>query len=190
MKMNKELVCVEPTIDELDGITMYMNGIGEYSLLSFEEEQKTASLVKEGGSNSMEARNKLVLANLRLVMHYAKKYVGRGVELEDLNTMGIEGLIRASEKFDPELGYRFSTYATWWIVQAINRGIADEGAAVRIPVHTGEHIGKIKKAKKEYAVSHKDEPSIEQLCSMTGLSEQKVTNAINSMYTMNSHPKR
>lgn len=206
-KMNNVLFNNEPTVDELakvenelcdekecmiesgddcvsDGLTMYLNSIGAYDLLSLEEEQELARVIREGGSDADEARNALVLANLRLVMFYAKRFVGRGVELEDLNTMGIEGLIRAAEKYDYSLGYKFSTYASWWIIQSMNRGIAEESQTVRIPVHTWECLGKILKAKKEYSIINGCEPSVEELCEMTELSQIKVERALKAMYTM------
>lgn len=177
---------VGDSANEFDGDSMklYLNDIGKFSLLTAEEEQQLARTISEGGKDAKDAREKLITANLRLVMHYAKKYVGRGVELSDLNTMGTEGLIKAVEKFDYKLGYRFSTYASWWIKQSISRGISDEGSAVRIPVHMSETINKIAKVTKEYYQNYGDDPSTEEICEMTGFDKKKVENALASMYSM------
>jgi len=172
--------------DDYDGDSMklYLNEIGRFSLLTFEEEQQLARAIIEGGEEAAEARERMVNSNLRLVMHYAKKYVGRGVELDDLNTMGIEGLLKAVEKFDYSRGYHFSTYASWWIKQAISRGIADEGATVRIPVHMNESISKVTRVIKEYYQQNGENPSIEEICEITGYDKKKVEDAMASMYSM------
>ena len=131
----------------------------------------------------MEARNELIQSNLRLVMHYAKKYLGRGVELEDLNAMGIEGLFKAAEKYDYLLGFRFSTYASWWINQAISRGIAAEASTVRIPVHMSESIQKVRRAQKNIKQETGKEPTVEELAKESNLSEKTVMAAIQAMYS-------
>jgi len=206
--MNKDCVFeVEPTSEELkemeaqnevedindfaltddydgDSMKLYLNEIGRFSLLTFEEEQQLSRAIIEGGEEAAEARERMVNSNLRLVMHYAKKFVGRGVELDDLNTMGIEGLLKAVEKFDYSRGYHFSTYASWWIKQAISRGIADEGATVRIPVHMNESINKVTRAIKEYYQQNGENPSIEEICEITGYDKKKVEDAMASMYSM------
>ena len=123
-----------------DSMHLYLKEIGRIPLLTSEEEIKLGKEIKEGGPNALDARNRLVQANLRLVIHCAKRFLGRGMDMEDLNAMGTEGLIRAAEKYDYTLGFRFSTYATWWICQAISRGIADEAGPVRIPIHLQEMI--------------------------------------------------
>lgn len=161
----------------VDGMKLYLSEIGEVPKLSEEEEQALGKLIKEGGPGATEARNRLVEANLRLVMYYAKQYAGRGVELEDLNTMGIEGLIRAAEKYDYTLGYRFSTYATWWIKQAIVRGIAMEGDTIHIPVHAGEAMRKVKKAKTELYQINGKKPTVEEVAEYTGFTDKIVKNA-------------
>lgn len=162
----------------VDSVKQYMNEIGRIPLLSAEEEKELARKIAVGGKEALEAKNTLVAANLRLVVHCAKKFSGRGMDFSDLNGMGTEGLIHAAEKFDPEKGFRFSTYATWWINQAIRRGIVDEGAVVRIPVHMTECIRKVKKAQKYFADQDRSEPTVAQIAEFTGLSEEKVLAAM------------
>lgn len=167
-----------------DTMHMYLAEIGQIPLLSTEEEIALSKSIKEGGEKALEARNKLVQSNLRLVIHYAKRYLGRGVDIEDLNAMGIEGLFKAAEKFDYTLGYKFSTYASWWIKQAISRGIADEGNLVRIPVHMSETIHKVRRAQKALTQEWGEEPTIEKLAEYCGLPENTVLAAIQAMYSI------
>lgn len=122
-----------------DPVRMYLKEIGKIPLLSTEEEIELAKKMELGDS---EARKQLAEANLRLVVSIAKRYVGRGMQLLDLIQEGNLGLIKAVEKFDYRKGYKFSTYATWWIRQAITRGIADTGRTIRVPVHMVETINK------------------------------------------------
>lgn len=151
-----------------DTMHMYLAEIGQIPLLSGEEELALSKQIEEGGEEALEARNKLVQSNLRLVIHYAKRYLGRGVDLEDLNAMGIEGLFKAAEKFDYTRGYKFSTYASWWIKQAISRGIADEGNLVRIPVHMSENITRVRRAQKALTQEFGEEPTVERIAEYTG----------------------
>ena len=123
-----------------DPVRMYLREIGKIPLLSFEEELELAKLVLEGDE---EAKQRLAESNLRLVVSIAKKYVGRGMLFLDLIQEGNMGLIKAVEKFDYKKGYKFSTYATWWIRQAITRAIADQARTIRIPVHMVETINKL-----------------------------------------------
>jgi len=123
-----------------DPVRMYLREIGRIPLLSFEEELELAKEILE---NDEEAKQKLAEANLRLVVSIAKKYVGRGMLFLDLIQEGNMGLIKAVEKFDYQKGYKFSTYATWWIRQAITRAIADQARTIRIPVHMVETINKL-----------------------------------------------
>lgn len=116
--------------DSSNTMQMYMEEIGKIPLLSADDEIRLFNQMRRGGEESQSAREAIAMANLKLVVYFAKKYVGRGVEFEDLNAMGVEGLYRAVDKYDHELGYKFSTYASWWIIQAITRGIADEGETV------------------------------------------------------------
>ena len=118
-----------------DPVRMYLREIGRIKLLTADEEIDLARKIVAGGNQGAIAKRKLVQANLRLVVSIAKKYVGRGMLFLDLIQEGNLGLIRAAEKFDHERGYKFSTYATWWIRQAITRAIADQARTIRIPVH-------------------------------------------------------
>ncbi len=127
-----------------DAVKIYLQQIGRIPLLTAEQEVEIAKKIKE--TNSKVAKEKLVNANLRLVVSIAKKYIGRGLSFLDLIQEGNMGLIKAAEKFDYTKGYKFSTYATWWIQQAITRGIADKSRTIRLPVHMIETIGKIRKA--------------------------------------------
>lgn len=167
-----------------DSMRMYLFEIGNIPLLSAEEEKELGKRIKAGGEDALQARNNLVQANLRLVIHYAKRFLGRGIELEDLNSMGIEGLIKAAEKYDYSLGYKFSTYASWWIKQAISRGIADEANTVRIPVHMSEIIHKVCKVQKILTLKNGENPRIQEIAEYSGLAENSVLAAIQSMYTI------
>ncbi|MEW6637957.1 MAG: sigma-70 family RNA polymerase sigma factor [Actinomycetota bacterium] len=126
-----------------DVLTQYLGRIRDTRLLTAAEERELARRVREGDGH---ARRRLIEANLRLVIAIAKKYRGRGVPFEDLIQEGNAGLIRAVEKFDPEMGNRFSTYATWWIRQAVTRAIADQGRSVRLPAHVMDSIYRLRRA--------------------------------------------
>ncbi|MBS6552313.1 MAG: sigma-70 family RNA polymerase sigma factor [Clostridium sp.] len=134
-----------------DPVRMYLREIGRIKLLTADEEIDLARKIIQGGNIGAIAKRKLVQANLRLVVSIAKKYVGRGMLFLDLIQEGNLGLIRAAEKFDHERGYKFSTYATWWIRQAITRAIADQARTIRIPVHMVETINKLKKVTRKLA---------------------------------------
>lgn len=127
-----------------DCMSLYLKDLKATSLLTAKEEVMLAKKIEEGGVAAMEAKNKLVEANLRFVMYCAKKFAGKGVDLEDLNSMGIEGLYKAIERFDYRQGYRFATYAVWWINQAISRGMSAHSKtdaiynAVSIDIKVGE----------------------------------------------------
>src|SRR3989338_7281990 len=126
-----------------DSISFYLKKLHSIPLLSLEEEIRVAKKVKQG---DIRARNELVRKNLRLVVSIAKKYIGRGLSFLDLVQEGNLGLIKATEKFDPKRGFKFSTYATWWIRQAITRAISDKSRTIRIPVHMIENMNKLKKS--------------------------------------------
>ena len=143
-----------------DDVRMYLHDIGKVPLLSFEEEVALAIRIENG---DMEAREKLIESNLRLVVSIAKKYVRRGLLFEDLCSEGDLGLMRAVEKFDYRKGYKFSTYATWWIKQGIQRAIADQGRTIRIPVHMHEKINKMVKAQRQLSQELGCEPTPEQI---------------------------
>lgn len=167
----------------VDSMQWYLKEIGKIPRLTIEKEQELAKKIKEEGPEAVEARNELIKANLRLVMYYAKKYLNRGVDLEDLNAMGTEGLFKATEKYNYMLGYRFSTYASWWINQAISRGIAAEASTVRIPVHMSESIHKVRKAQKNIKQETGKEATVEEIAAYSGLPEKTVMAAIQAMYT-------
>jgi len=165
------------TIANMDGINvddpvrMYLREIGKIPLLSFEEELDLAQKVLEGDE---EAKQKLAESNLRLVVSIAKKYVGRGMLFLDLIQEGNMGLIKAVEKFDYTKGYKFSTYATWWIRQAITRAIADQARTIRIPVHMVETINKLIRISRHLLQQLGREPSPEEIAKEMEMSVEKV----------------
>jgi RNA polymerase primary sigma factor len=146
-----------------DPVGMYLREIGKIPLLSAREEIELARLIETGGPDGAIAKRRLARANLRLVVSIAKKYVARGMAFLDLIQEGNLGLIRATEKFDHSRGYKFSTYATWWIRQAITRAIADQARTIRIPVHMVEMINKLKKTKRKLAQDTGRAPTEEEI---------------------------
>ena len=156
-----------------DPVKLYLREIGRVKLLSKNEEIALAEKIMKGGSDGDKAKRKLVQANLRLVVSIAKKYVGRGMLFLDLIQEGNLGLIRAAEKFDHEKGYKFSTYATWWIRQAITRAIADQARTIRIPVHMVETINKITKITRELTVKLSRRPTDEEVAEKMNMSVAK-----------------
>lgn len=151
----------------------------KYPVLSSEEEAKLFKTYFEGSDAESEmAREQILNCNYRLVFSMAKRYVGRGVALEDIFMQGVSGLMKAVDKFDLSLGHKFSTYACWWIKQAICRGINEEGSAIRIPVHKREDINKVKRAVRELSKTCPDEPSVEAICEFTKLPKDKVEEAL------------
>lgn len=154
-----------------DNVRMYLKEIGKISLLSLEEEQELSKRVAEGDE---QAKNILAESNLRLVVSIAKRYVGRGLLFLDLIQEGNIGLMKAVEKFDYDKGYKFSTYATWWIRQAITRGIADQSRTIRIPVHLHDNLRKMHVAITNYISEHGEEPSDKYLADLLGITEEAV----------------
>ena len=148
-----------------DPVKMYLKEIGRVPLLSKEDEIKLAERVAQ---NDKEAQKILIQSNLRLVVSIAKHFIGRGMLFLDLIQEGNLGLIKASEKFDPEKGFKFSTYATWWIRQAITRAIADQARTIRIPVHMVETINKMKKVKVQLTQDFGREPTSEEIAEKMG----------------------
>ena len=161
-----------------DPVRMYLREIGRIKLLTAEEEISLARKIIEGGAAGVAAKKKLVQANLRLVVSIAKKYVGRGMLFLDLIQEGNLGLIRAAEKFDHERGYKFSTYATWWIRQAITRAIADQARTIRIPVHMVETINKLKKVTRKLAQELSRKPTEDELAAEMNISIGKLREII------------
>ena len=143
-----------------DSVKQYLKEIGKYPLLTVKQEKELAKKSKE---NDKYAAKKLAEHNLRLVVSIAKKYVGRGLNFLDLIQEGNLGLLKAIEKFDVDKGYRFSTYATWWIRQAITRGISDSSRTIRLPVHISEKVNKYKKFVRDYEDNYEHKPSDEEI---------------------------
>ncbi len=158
-----------------DPVRMYLREIGRVNLLTAQEEVELAKKMEAG---SMAARERLIKANLRLVVSVAKKYIGRGMSLLDLIQEGNIGLIRAVEKFDYRRGYKFSTYATWWIRQAITRSIADQARTIRIPVHMVETINKLVRVSRRLLQEKGREPTSEEIAEEMGIIPEKVREII------------
>ena len=154
-----------------DSIKMYLKEIGKIPLLTPSQERELARRAQMGDK---KAREKLITANLRLVVSIAKRYIGRGLPFLDLIQEGNIGLLKAVEKFDWRKGYKFSTYATWWIRQAITRAIADQARTIRIPVHMVETINKLNRLIREYYQEHGEQPSMEELAKMMGKPVEKI----------------
>ena len=161
-----------------DPVRLYLREIGRIKLLSAKEEIELARKILQGGTPGAIAKRKLVQANLRLVVSIAKKYVGRGMLFLDLIQEGNLGLIRAAEKFDHERGFKFSTYATWWIRQAITRAIADQARTIRIPVHMVETINKLKKVTRRLAQELSRKPTEDELAIEMNVSIPKLREII------------
>ena len=158
-----------------DPVRMYLKEIGKVPLLSAEEEIEIAKRMEEGDE---EAKKKLTESNLRLVVSIAKRYVGRGMLFLDLIQEGNLGLIKAVDKFDYRKGYKFSTYATWWIRQAITRAIADQARTIRIPVHMVETINKLIRVSRQLLQEYGREPTPEEIAKVMNISESKVREII------------
>ena len=158
-----------------DPVRMYLKEIGKVPLLTADEEIELAKRMEQGDE---EAKRKLAEANLRLVVSIAKRYVGRGMLFLDLIQEGNLGLIKAVEKFDYRKGYKFSTYATWWIRQAITRAIADQARTIRIPVHMVETINKLIRVSRQLLQEYGREPQPEEIAAEMGISEEKVREII------------
>ncbi len=161
-----------------DSVKIYLQQIGKIPLLSFEDELEIARQIKE--NHSQKAREILINANLRLVVSIAKKYIGRGLSFLDLIQEGNLGLMKAAEKFDYSKGYKFSTYATWWIQQAITRGIADKSRMIRLPVHMIETLSRIKKATIELSTELNRVPSKEEIARRVDLPINKLVQLMKS----------
>ncbi len=183
MMTDLELSKVSGEVDQLDAgigadgiaiddpVKVYLKEIGRVPLLSSDEEIKLAMSIQEGNKY---AKQRLSEANLRLVVSIAKRYLGRGMQFLDLIQEGNLGLIKAVEKFDYSKGFKFSTYATWWIRQAITRAIADQARTIRIPVHMVETINKVKKVSNQLLHLHGQEPSAEDIADVLDMPVEKV----------------
>jgi RNA polymerase primary sigma factor len=162
---------------------MYLKDIGRKKMLSADEELELGKLIKNGGSESESAKRKLVQANLRLVISIAKKYSGHGVAFMDLVQEGSLGLIKAAEKFDYMHGFKFSTYATWWVRQTIIRSIANTSKTIRIPVHMTDKIRHLKKARTKLYLDFGREPTIQELSKYLKLTPKKIAKIDSAIIT-------
>lgn len=154
-----------------DSVRLYLREIGKIPLLTSEEELELAQRVVAG---EKKAKDKMAEANMRLVVSIAKRYSGRGLDFLDLIQEGNTGLLRAVEKFDPDKGFKFSTYATWWIRQAITRAIADQARTIRIPVHMVETINKLLRTQRRMTQELNREPTIEELSAELEMEPEKI----------------
>lgn len=176
-ELNKALDIVDDeksgTMD--DPVKIHLREIGKIPLLTTEEELALAEKTAQGDD---DARDKLIVANMRLVVSIAKHYVGRGMPLLDLIQEGYSGLIKAVDKFDYTKGYKFSTYATWWIRQSITRSIADQARTIRIPVHMVETISRVKKAQNKLLGENGHEPTTNEIAQELGMTPERVREII------------
>lgn len=179
--LSDDIMKIADQLDVDEPIKMYLREIGNIPLLSHEEEIELAQKVLK---NDEDAKNKLIESNLRLVVSIAKKHTNRGLKLLDLIQEGNMGLMKAVEKFEYEKGFKFSTYATWWIRQAITRAIADQGRTIRIPVHMIETINKIKKESRLILQKTGKDPTPEELSKILDIPIDKVK----SILEMNQDP--
>ncbi|MEE3420691.1 MAG: RNA polymerase sigma factor RpoD [Lachnospiraceae bacterium] len=154
---------IPDSVSTTDPVRIYLKEIGRYPLLSAEEEIGLAKAIEKGGPDADEARQKLVNSNLRLVVSIAKKYVGRGMSFLDLIQEGNIGLMKAVDKYDYTKGFKFSTYATWWIRQSITRSIADQARTIRIPVHMVETVNKMTHTTRQLVLELGREPTVEEI---------------------------
>ena len=160
-------------LDEIadDSVRLYLHEIGKIPLLTTEEELELAFQIREG---NQRAKDKMAEANMRLVVSIAKRYTGRGLDFLDLIQEGNTGLLRAVEKFDPDKGFKFSTYATWWVRQAITRAIADQARTIRIPVHMVETINKLLRTQRRMTQKLNREPTLEELSKELEMEPEKI----------------
>lgn len=162
---------------ETDSLKVYLKEIGRTDLLSFDEEIELARAARKG---DIMARQRIVKANLRLVVSIAKKYLNKGLSMQDLIQEGNLGLLKAVDRFDPELGYRFSTYATWWIKQAVTRALADKSRMIRLPVHMNELLIKVKRAIRKLNLEQGRPPSPEEIADYLKVDLEKVQLVLNT----------
>ena len=170
-----EHIATNKNIKINDPVRMYLKEIGRINLLTADEEFEYAVLAEEG---NLDAKRKLAESNLRLVVSIAKRYVGRGMAFLDLIQEGNIGLMKAVDKFNPGKGYKFSTYATWWIRQAITRAIADQARTIRVPVHMVETINKLARVQRQLTQELNREPTEEELAEKVGITPEKVREVI------------
>ena len=170
---DEELAITAENVDSFadDSVRLYLREIGKIPLLTPEEEAKLAQRIVKGDK---KAKDKMVESNMRLVVSIAKRYGGRGLDFLDLIQEGNTGLLRAVEKFDPDKGFKFSTYATWWVRQAITRAIADQARTIRIPVHMVETINKVLRTTRKLTTELNREPTNEEIAKALDMEPEKV----------------
>lgn len=170
---DEELAITAENVDAFadDSVRLYLREIGKIPLLTVEEEADLAQRIVKGDK---KAKDKMVEANMRLVVSIAKRYGGRGLDFLDLIQEGNTGLLRAVEKFDPDKGFKFSTYATWWIRQAITRAIADQARTIRIPVHMVETINKVLRTTRKLTSELNREPTNEEIAKELDMEPEKI----------------
>ena len=161
-----------------DSITLFMNEIGKHDLLTAAEEVELAKKIERG---DRRAKERMINSNLRLVVSIAKRYRGRGVSFGDLIQEGVIGLNRAAEKFDWRKGFKFSTYATWWIRQACQRAISNQSRTIRVPAHVHERRAKLARLDRQFEVEHGRAPTIEELAQLSGYENQHVDEALSAV---------
>ena len=161
-----------------DSLTLFMNEIGKHDLLTAAEEVELAKRIERG---DRRAKERMINSNLRLVVSIAKRYQGHGLTLGDLIQEGVIGLNRAAEKFDWRKGFKFSTYATWWIRQACQRAISNQSRTIRVPAHVHERRAKLNRLGRQFEAEHGREATIEELAAMTGYEEQHVEEALSAV---------
>lgn len=171
------------TMETPSSLKLYLREMGQIEMLSREEEQELVEKMMKG---DIDARNHLVEANLRLVVSMANHYNGLGLTFQDLIQEGNIGLMKATEKYDPSKGYRFSTYAVCWIKQAMTRAIANQGRAIRLPAHVSENLYKLKKVMRELTVALSAEPSVAQIAKAMKLPEDQVKTLMEHMDDVSS----
>ena len=163
-----------------DALQLFLKGIGKVPLLTRPQEVALAKRIERG---EFDAKQKMVESNLRLVVSYAKNYRNQGLPFLDLIQEGTIGLMRATEKYDYRKGFKFSTYATWWIRQALARALADKSRTIRIPVHIGEQLGKIWRAERRLVTELGREPTVDEIAEATGLEPEDVKSIRTSAQT-------
>ncbi len=170
---DEDLAITAENVDSFadDSVRLYLREIGKIPLLTAEEEADLAQRIVKGDK---KAKDKMVESNMRLVVSIAKRYGGRGLDFLDLIQEGNTGLLRAVEKFDPEKGFKFSTYATWWIRQAITRAIADQARTIRIPVHMVETINKVLRTTRKLTTELNREPTNEEIAKELDMEPEKI----------------
>ena len=161
-----------------DSLTLFMNQLGRYPLLTAADEVELAKKIERGDH---AAKERMINSNLRLVVHVARRYMGQGVPLGDLIQEGVIGLNRAVEKFDWRKGFKFSTYATWWIRQACQRAVANQAKTIRIPVHVDERRRKLARARQRFEVAEGREPTVEELAQAAELEVQHAREALEAV---------